>query len=79
MGNWGLLEKEVQISFAPIYDCGSSLGALLDDEMMEENLKVPWKLQSLLFLALMGIFLARGRVKELRMEWANGEAYSNCH
>ena len=32
--NWGLLEKDEQIMFAPIYDCGSSLGALNDDSKM---------------------------------------------
>ncbi|MDR0287062.1 MAG: hypothetical protein LBI03_05045, partial [Clostridiales bacterium] len=39
--NWGLLEKDGAICFAPIYDCGSSLGALLSDEDMEINLKTP--------------------------------------
>lgn len=33
-GNWGLLSKDGELKFAPIYDCGSSLGALLDDEEM---------------------------------------------
>jgi hypothetical protein len=33
-GNWGLLEKDGNLRFAPIYDCGSSLGALLDDAEM---------------------------------------------
>ena len=32
------------VEFAPIYDCGSSLGALLDDEMMGEHLKRNFKL-----------------------------------
>ena len=35
-GNWGVLEKEGNIKFAPVYDCGSSLGALLDDAEMKE-------------------------------------------
>jgi len=35
-GNWGVLEKDGEISFAPVYDCGSSLGALLDDSDMEK-------------------------------------------
>ena len=33
-GNWGLLEKDGRLRFAPVYDCGSSLGALLDDAEM---------------------------------------------
>jgi len=33
-GNWGLLEKDGDLKFAPIYDCGSSLGAMLDDAEM---------------------------------------------
>jgi len=37
-GNWGFLEKDGELSFAPIYDCGSSLSALLDDENMEAAL-----------------------------------------
>ena len=37
-GNWGVLEKDGEIRFAPIYDCGSSLGALLDDAEMEKLL-----------------------------------------
>ena len=36
--NWGLLEKDGSIAFAPIYDCGSSLAALVGDERMEELL-----------------------------------------
>jgi hypothetical protein len=32
--NWGLLSKNGDLSFAPIYDCGSTLGALLSDERM---------------------------------------------
>jgi hypothetical protein len=37
-GNWGFLEKDGELSFAPVYDCGSSLSALLDDENMEAAL-----------------------------------------
>jgi hypothetical protein len=32
--NWGISIKNGEVSFAPIYDCGSSLGALLSDERM---------------------------------------------
>jgi hypothetical protein len=38
-GNWGLLLKDDETSFAPIYDCGSTLGAILSDERMEELLQ----------------------------------------
>ena len=38
LGNWGFIVTEEDVQFAPIYDCGSSLGALLDDEMMAEHL-----------------------------------------
>jgi len=38
LGNWGLIEKNGEFTFAPIYDCGSSLSALLDDEAMKEAL-----------------------------------------
>jgi hypothetical protein len=34
-GNWGILENGGIVKFAPVYDCGSSLGALLDDDEME--------------------------------------------
>jgi hypothetical protein len=44
-GNWGLLETNGELSFAPIYDCGSSLSALLDDENMEAALKAPAKIK----------------------------------
>jgi len=40
--NWGLLRSNGKdIEFAPIYDCGSSLAALLSDEDMEINLDNP--------------------------------------
>ena len=39
--NWGILDKDGEIKLAPIYDCGSSLGALLDDDRMKEMLSDP--------------------------------------
>ena len=33
--NWGIIEAKQNISFAPIYDCGSSLSALVDDATMQ--------------------------------------------
>jgi len=39
LGNWGLIELEDDLTFAPIYDCGSSLSALADDSTMIEGLK----------------------------------------
>ena len=39
LGNWGLIETEDDMTFAPIYDCGSSLNALADDFTMTEGLK----------------------------------------
>ena len=43
-GNWGLIESiSGDMSFAPIYDCGSSLSALLDDDNMERDLNDPIK------------------------------------
>jgi hypothetical protein len=44
-GNWGFLEKNGELSFAPIYDCGSSLSALLDDDNMEAALNNPAKIK----------------------------------
>ena len=38
LDNWGVLSKDGEISFAPIYDCGSSLGALLSDDRMHSLL-----------------------------------------
>ena len=38
LDNFGVIETNGQMSFAPIYDCGSSLSALVPDEAMEENL-----------------------------------------
>jgi hypothetical protein len=35
-GNWGILDKGGDVQFAPVYDCGSSLGALLDDNEMSK-------------------------------------------
>jgi hypothetical protein len=40
-GNWGVVEKDGEVSFAPVYDCGSSLSALLEDGEMEELLEDP--------------------------------------
>ena len=48
-GNWGLLEKNGELSFAPIYDCGSSLSALLDDGKMEDALHDSAKLREYSF------------------------------
>lgn len=39
--NWGLIKKHGEIGFAPIYDCGSSLSALLDDSDMQRLMKSP--------------------------------------
>jgi len=39
LGNWGLLSKDGNVAFSPIYDCGSSLCAWLNEEMMEDLLK----------------------------------------
>ncbi|MCL2321193.1 MAG: hypothetical protein FWC47_03705 [Oscillospiraceae bacterium] len=36
--NWGLLEKDGKVGFAPIYDCGSALEALLGDDRMNSIL-----------------------------------------
>jgi hypothetical protein len=38
LGNWGLIEKDGEFSFSPVYDCGSSLSALLDDDAMKKSL-----------------------------------------
>ena len=38
-GNWGVLEKDGEVKLSPVYDCGSSLGALLDDDEMEASMK----------------------------------------
>jgi len=39
--NWGVLEKDGDIRFAPVYDCGSALSALIDDDKMEDLLNSP--------------------------------------
>jgi len=36
--NWGFLQQGEKIEFAPIYDCGSALAALTEDEEMNELL-----------------------------------------
>lgn len=41
LGNWGLVEKDNNISFAPIYDCGSSLAGMLSDDEMKKYLNSP--------------------------------------
>jgi hypothetical protein len=38
-GNWGIIEKDGVVSIAPVYDCGSSLGAMLEDTEMAELLE----------------------------------------
>ena len=36
LGNWGFLSKDrINLTLAPIYDCGSSLGALIDNDRMK--------------------------------------------
>ncbi len=44
-GNWGFLlnNKTKEISFAPIYDCGSCLNPMLEDKQIEEMSKVEIK------------------------------------
>lgn len=39
LSNFGLIERDNSIEFAPIYDCGSSLNPLLSDEDMNSCLK----------------------------------------
>jgi hypothetical protein len=41
LDNWGMLEADSSMKFAPIYDCGSSLSPLLANENMNELLKDP--------------------------------------
>lgn len=41
LGNWGLMVHGEEVSLAPIYDCGSSLGALLNDDGMKSLLEKP--------------------------------------
>ena len=33
--NWGVIDRSNEVAFAPIYDCGSSLAALISEEAME--------------------------------------------
>ena len=40
-GNWGIIEKYGEVSLSPVFDCGSSLSALLEDSEMEELLETP--------------------------------------
>jgi len=39
--NWGLLERNGKVQFAPIYDCGSALASLHSDIKLNEILKNP--------------------------------------
>lgn len=40
LGNWGFLSKDkIHLYLAPVYDCGSSLGALVEDNRIEECLE----------------------------------------
>lgn len=39
LDNFGFLLDDEEITFAPIYDCGSALSPLLADEQIEENFK----------------------------------------
>jgi len=32
--NWGVIDNDGEIKFAPVYDCGSALSALVDDDKM---------------------------------------------
>ncbi|MCL2088258.1 MAG: HipA domain-containing protein [Oscillospiraceae bacterium] len=41
LGNWGILDNNDEITFAPVYDCGSALSALLDDDKMQLIIKDP--------------------------------------
>jgi len=45
-GNWGILEKNGEISFSPVYDCGSSLSALVDNDEMPQLLNTPGKFKN---------------------------------
>lgn len=44
-GNWGFLlnKKTGKVSFAPIYDCGSCLNPMLEDEMISDISEVELK------------------------------------
>lgn len=41
LDNWGIIEKNNEMMFAPVYDCGSALSALLDEDTMEKLLSEP--------------------------------------
>lgn len=41
LNNWGILAKDGNVELAPIYDCGSTLGAVYNDEMMKKILDTP--------------------------------------
>lgn len=38
LNNWGFLDSEFGLKFSPVYDCGSCLHALMDDERCEKML-----------------------------------------
>lgn len=42
LGNWGVLSRDrIHLHLAPVYDCGSSLGATVDDKTMQLCLDKP--------------------------------------
>lgn len=42
LGNWGFLSSDrIHLTLAPVYDCGSSLGALVDDTVLQKCLDKP--------------------------------------
>jgi len=41
LGNWGLIDRNDRLEFAPIYDCGSTLSPLYDEELMGKLLDDP--------------------------------------
>ena len=40
-GNWGVVERDDEIKFAPVYDCGSSLSAMQEDNELQETMDNP--------------------------------------
>jgi len=50
LGNWGLLEKDGNLRFAPIYDCGSTLNPLINENNVEDYRyqKIVYRIQSFL-------------------------------
>ena len=49
LSNWGLIEENGDISFAPVFDCGSSLHPLLSDDEMKEIIKNKTKFKEIVF------------------------------